>query len=60
VEKYNRQSDFDPATASILLAGQNGVSPGMLDLRKHNLSPRAGFAYTLTPKTVVRAAYELF
>jgi outer membrane receptor protein involved in Fe transport len=60
VEKYNRQSDFDPATASIMIAGQNGVSPGMLDLRKHNFSPRAGFAYTLTPKTVVRAAYGLF
>jgi len=60
VEKYNRQSDFNPAAAGIIIAGQNGVSPGVLDLRKHNFSPRVGFAYTLTPKTVVRAAYGLF
>lgn len=60
VEKYNRQSDFDPATASIINAGVNGVSAGMLNLRKNDFSPRIGFAYTLTPKTVVRSAYGLF
>ena len=60
VEKHNRQSDFDPATASIINAGVNGVSAGMLNLRKNDFSPRIGFAYNLTPKTVVRSAYGLF
>jgi hypothetical protein len=60
VEKYNRQSDFNPATGTILLAGQNGISRGIIDLRKNDFSPRVGFAYTLTPKTVLRAAYGLF
>ncbi len=60
VEKYNRQSDFDPATGLLELAGQNGVSPGILNEHHDNISPRVGFAYELTPKTVVRAAYGLF
>jgi outer membrane receptor protein involved in Fe transport len=60
VERYNRQSDFNPATGTILLADQNGLSRGIIDLRKDDFSPRVGFAYTLTPKTVLRAAYGLF
>src|SRR5208282_4045911 len=60
VEKYNRQSDFDPATATIIDAGVNGVSRAIINLRKNDFSPRIGFAYTLTPKTVVRSAYGLF
>jgi hypothetical protein len=60
VEKYNRQSDFDPVTGLIDVAGQNGWSRGMLDEHHDNISPRVGFAYTVTPKTVVRAAYGLF
>jgi hypothetical protein len=61
VEKHNHQSDFDPAgTGTIVLAGQNGISSSILNLRKDNFGPRVGFAYTLTPKTVVRSAYGLF
>lgn len=59
-EKYERQSDFNPATGQIDLAGKNGVSRGILDTRKNDFSPRVGFAYTLTPNTVIRGAYGLF
>jgi outer membrane receptor protein involved in Fe transport len=59
-EKYNRQSDFNPSNGQIVLAGQQGISRGILDTRKNNFSPRLGFAYTLTPKTVIRGAYGLF
>ncbi|MGH9469270.1 MAG: TonB-dependent receptor domain-containing protein [Terriglobia bacterium] len=60
VEKYNRQSDFDPATGQIILAGQNGVSRSIVDTQHGNVSPRVGFAYTPTAKTVIRGAYGLF
>jgi hypothetical protein len=59
-EKYNRQADFDPATGQIALAGQNGFSAGILNTRYGDVSPRVGLAYTITPKTVIRAAYGLF
>jgi outer membrane receptor protein involved in Fe transport len=59
-EKYERQSDFNPATGQIDLAGKNGVSRGILDTRKNDFSPRVGFAYQLTPNTVIRGAYGLF
>lgn len=60
VEKFNRQSDFDPATGGIALAGQNGISRGILDTQYTNFSPRIGLAYMLTPNTVIRAGYGLF
>jgi hypothetical protein len=60
-EKYNRQSDFNPAGAgSIDLAGLNGVSRGIINTQFHNISPRLGLAYAVAKKTVIRAAYGIF
>ncbi|MCS6952552.1 MAG: TonB-dependent receptor [Bryobacteraceae bacterium] len=59
-EKYDRQSNFNPRTASIDLAGTGGISRGILDVRTNNFGPRVGFAWTLTPRTVLRSAWGLF
>jgi len=69
VERDNRQSDFNPGpggftglgnVGSIALAGQNGYSTGILNTQAHDFSPRAGFAYRLGEKNVIRGAYGLF
>ncbi len=59
-ERYNRQSDFLLGSGTLVLAGQNGTSPSILGIQKHDFSPRLGLAYRLTDKTVIRAAYGLF
>jgi Carboxypeptidase regulatory-like domain len=59
-ERDNRQSDFNPATGTILIAGQNGVSSGILQMKKADFSPRIGFAYRVGAATVVRGAYGFY
>ena len=70
VERKNRQSDFVPGPngfvgmanggSTVALAGQGGVSSGILRTQSTNFSPRIGLAYRLGEKTVVRGAYGLF
>ncbi|HEU4506968.1 MAG TPA: TonB-dependent receptor [Pyrinomonadaceae bacterium] len=46
-ERYDRQGNFDPATRTIQMAGEN--APGGRDLAntdKNNFGPRIGFAYS--------------
>jgi hypothetical protein len=59
-ERDNRQSDFNPANGSIMIAGQNGVSSGILQMKKADFSPRLGFAYRVGAATVVRGAYGFY
>jgi hypothetical protein len=62
-EENNRMANFNPATDTIVLAGQNGVSDsGGLTTPKHDFAPRIGFAYDLRgdQKTVVRGGYGIF
>jgi hypothetical protein len=62
-ERFDRQSNFDPATRTIQMAGEN--APGGRDLAntdKNNFGPRIGFAYSgfKSDKTlVVRGGYGL-
>jgi hypothetical protein len=62
-EKYNRLSNFDPATGQLVIAGQNGVSRSA-NVRSdwNNYAPRFGFAYTLPGhrSTVLRGGYGIF
>ncbi|MBV8820378.1 MAG: TonB-dependent receptor, partial [Acidobacteriaceae bacterium] len=60
VERYNRQADFNPSTGGVDLAGQNGVSRGILKTQPHDFSPRLGLAYRIGEKTVVRTGYGLY
>ena len=59
-EKYNRLSNFDPATGTMLIAGQ-GTSPRLRDTDYKDIAPRVGLAYALGRgyKTVVRAGYGI-
>jgi len=42
----------------IYVFGEGGVSShGIQDMNWHNFAPRAGFAYQLNPKTVIRGGY---
>lgn len=64
VEVHNRMTNFDPATGTLVLAGQ-GPSGSCLSTRAlmctdwKNFEPRLGFAYQATPKLVLRADYAL-
>jgi hypothetical protein len=44
----------------LTFAGVGGQPRGLWDPDRNNLAPRVGLAYTLSPKTVVRAGYGLF
>ena len=73
-ERYNRLTYFDSNVPShlnrFLSVGSPTVmgdvflvSPGSrsnLPLRKDNLAPRVGLAYSVTPKTVLRSGYGIF
>jgi hypothetical protein len=56
----NEYSRVDPTTGQILFAGQNSSPTLNLTSSKLNFAPRAGFAYRLTPKTVIRSAFGMF
>jgi hypothetical protein len=60
-EVADRWANFDPTTATVLVAGRNGVSrtAGVNTFTK-GFAPRFGFAYQLTQKTVVRGGAGLF
>lgn len=59
-EAGNHLSNYDPARESFLLAGKGGNSAGLMNSRWNNFGPRVGFAYQLTPKTVLRGGYGIF
>lgn len=59
-EAHDHLSGFDPATGTIILAGQNGVPRGLRDSNKGDVQPRIGVAYRLGSKTVVRSGYGLY
>ncbi|MBI3684736.1 MAG: TonB-dependent receptor [Acidobacteria bacterium] len=65
-ERYNNQGNFDldPRSASygqiVRATGDSVRSRTFADRDNNNLAPRAGFAYQLTPKTVIRGATGIF
>ena len=56
----NEYSRIDPATGTVLFAGKNASDTLNLTASKLNFAPRAGFAYSLTPRTVIRSAFGIF
>jgi hypothetical protein len=59
-EQYDRLSNFDPATSTILVAGQNGVSKSAgVSTDYGNFAPRFGFAATLGRGMVLRGGIGL-
>jgi hypothetical protein len=62
VEVADRQSNFEPFSGKLLLAGQDGNSRALYEPFKKDLQPRVGFAWTpaaLGKKTVFRGAYTI-
>ena len=66
-DKFDRLSEFDIHTRQMIWAGDNPVTgeppntrPVMRDPDFNNFAPRVGLAFTLNPKTTVRAGYGVF
>ncbi len=73
-ERYNRLSWFNPNAVSplgqkvgipglrggLMFAGVGGNPRRQEDLDQNNFGPRVGFAYSITPKTVLRGGYGIF
>jgi hypothetical protein len=59
-EMHNRLSNFDPATGTMLIAGQN-TSAQLVNTDYKDVAPRVGLAWAFGPdnKTVVRAGYGI-
>ena len=56
----NQISNFDPATASIIVAGVDGTSATAgVQTDYSNFAPRFGFAYTAAPTMVLRGGFGL-
>jgi hypothetical protein len=57
-ERDNILSNFDPSTNRMVLAKDGSLSErALIDPDRNNFAPRLGFAYTITPRTVVRGGY---
>jgi len=56
----NIYSRVDPVTGQVLFAGINASASLNLTASKLNWAPRVGSAYSLDPKTVVRAGFGMF
>lgn len=57
-ERDNRQSNYDPATNSIIGAQSGSIADrALVEPDRNNFAPRVGFAYNLRDKTVLRGGY---
>ena len=57
-EMYDRLSNFDPATRTMLLAGQN-ASDRLVETDYRDLAPRIGLAWSPDNEMVIRAGYGI-
>lgn len=59
-ERDNVLSNFDPATNTIIKAKAGSIyDRALVNPDKNNFAPRLGFAYSATPKTVVRGGFGI-
>jgi hypothetical protein len=59
-EAQNRQSNYDPATNSIIQARDGSLyDRALVDPDRNDFAPRIGFAYNLLDNTVVRGGYGI-
>lgn len=56
----NHLANFDPSTNTLIQASSGSLyNRALVNMPKLDFAPRFGFAYQLTPKTVVRSAYGI-
>jgi len=60
VEANNNQANFDLTTLDINIAGRGSNSRSLVDSNKIDIMPRVGFAYQLSPRTVLRGGFGIF
>jgi hypothetical protein len=61
LEAENRQTNFDPATASLVFAGDGSLEErGLVKPDKNNLAPRVGVVFQADDATILRAGYGVF
>lgn len=58
-EKTNQGAVFNLNTQKLDYLGQNGFSRSARELHVDNVGPRLGFAFLLTPKTVIRSGFGI-
>jgi len=59
-ERDNHQANYDPQTNSLLeVAGSSIAARALVNPNYHNWAPRVGLAYSVDPKTVIRAGYGI-
>lgn len=59
-EGANRVANLDPETGMIFTPANSRYGRSLVRPDRNNIAPRLGFAYLLTPKTVMRAGYGRF
>lgn len=61
VEKNNQFANFDPQTGTVIFAKDGDIfDRALIHPDRNNFAPRAGFAYSVTPRLVMRGAYGVF
>jgi hypothetical protein len=58
-EAHNKIANLNTSTGALVLAGVNGNSRALYQPTYTDLDPRAGFAWSVTPKLVVRGGFGL-
>ena len=59
-EENNVLSNFDPQAVAMVPARDGSIyDRALIEPDRNNFGPRLGFAYTLTPRTVVRGGYGI-
>jgi hypothetical protein len=59
-ERDNKLSNFDPTTNTLIAAKNGGIyDRALVRMPKTNFAPRFGFAYSATPKSVIRGGYGI-
>jgi outer membrane receptor protein involved in Fe transport len=60
-ERNNQFANFDPQTGTMIFAKDGSIfDRALIHPDLNNFAPRAGFAYSPTPRWVVRGAYGVF